>query len=116
MGYNTPVSESGGKSKGEVPRRKPLPSDPWLNEGGTARYAEGKTHRGHDVNALLDRIDRDDAEGERELAEWVVAGAGLQDIEGYKERVAARQAALEKAAAEKADAEERAEPEESEAD
>lgn len=50
------MDKSKDKRDGGFP---PTPRDhePWLNEGGTARYPEGHKMRGHDINALLDRAD-----------------------------------------------------------
>lgn len=57
------MSESKDKREGRTPKRDPraIPvpreNEPWINEGGTARYPEGFKIRGHDANALLDRAD-----------------------------------------------------------
>lgn len=55
-------------NKETTPKRKPLPSDPWLNEGGTARYPEGFKIRGVDVNKYRDEAARETVETEKQLA------------------------------------------------
>lgn len=81
------MGEEGDKRE---PRRTPLPSDPWLNEGGTARLPEGFKIRGHDANALLDEYDRGVAEAEAERASGFEAALGPRFEETLQSAVEAR--------------------------